>query len=425
MLPIYSILTDGATSDGMQNLPLIFGAVCAVVLLIAFFIGVAKGFRRVRWGGVAWVLASVAYFLVSSAFVEENPIVTALEGMALDAQTSAFVGSLALALACVVSALLLQGVFSAWLRPRLKRVRRCGDRFYSYENGIQYDDEKSDYDDYEEYCPTEMVVRKGFQKPSLLGRLLGGLFCVINAFTVFVSVAVVALFIVGGTSLKETTFAPLFEQEVMTTLIEYVSVYGFDFLLIGFVMKVARKGYEKGFVASVRALFGTVGTLGASIVSFWLPFSLLSVPVEEGGMEIVYGYVSRCESAVTSMGLPVDFAPIVGRILAGLILFVFALLLVWLIGHILQSLADGIEGVGVLRVVDGALSCFVYLVIGVAICLLLWALWYVLGAYGIFDASVLFADGSLAKNAYDACGVYLQPALDALQETLAGLIPVE
>ncbi len=425
MTPVYAILTDSASIDIMEKLPLIVAAVAAAVLLITFFVGFFKGFRRVSWSGLVWLFAGTAYFLVESFLVETNPVFALLEGMELGAEITAFGASFVLALACILVSLLLYGVFSLLFRPRVKRVRRSGDLFNSDENGIEYDDEEVDYDDYENYRSTTILVRKGYGKPTVFGRIFGGLICAINAATVLFIVLAVALFFMGGTSLRDTTFAALYEQEIIVLLTDYVFAYGLDFLMIGVIVKLACKGYQNGFVSSVRSLFGTVGGLAALVLGFWLPFSAFALPLEEGGVEMLNAYVVRCEGAATAMGLPIDFAPIVGKILAGLILFVFLMLVVWLIGFLLRSLAEGIEGVGFFRVIDGALACVTYLLIGVAVCILIWAVWYALGSYGIFNVDKLFTGECLSKKLYDACGVYIQPALDTLQETLSGLIPTE
>ena len=139
-------------------------------------------------------------------------------------------------------------------------------------------------------------------------------------------------------------------------------------------------------------------------------------------MEILHSFVYRCVDAATMMGLPETFAPIVGQILAGLLLFVLVLLVFALLNFILKKLAEGIEGVGFFRTIDSTLACLVYLLVGVAVCLLVWVAFYVVGSYGIFDVNTLLAEGSLAKKLLDTCAVYIQPALDNFNAILAGLV---
>ncbi len=425
MMPFYALLTETQAFDPLQQLPLFIGAFAAAVLLIAFFIGFAKGFRKVSWGGLVWVAASVGFFLLEFFIGAQNPLQPLMAGFIADEATAAFLSSFAFAIACIVVALLLQGVCSLVFRPRVKLVDREGDRFTTDENGIEYDDEETDYDDYEDYRSRKMLVRKGFRKPSLLGRLLGGLICAINAAAVLVAVFAIALFVVCATPLKDGLLAPMFTNEYMPLVQQYAFQYAFDFLMIGIILKTAKCGYQKGFIESLRALVVGVGRLVGIGFAFYLPFSNMVLPVEEGGVEIVHWFVYRCIDAATIMGLPETYAPLVGQILAGVLFFVIVLIVFALLNFILKTLAEGIEGVGFFRVIDGALACVVYIIIGAAICATIWAAFYVLGAYGIFDVSALLGETSLVKKLLDACGVYIQPALDSFNAMVAGLIPAQ
>ncbi len=421
----YALLTETETvaPSGMETLPTIVLAVVSAVLLIAFFIGFAKGFRRVGWGGLVWVGAATGYFLLEHFLGTENPLLPTVQGFVADEMTARLIASLAFALGCILVALVLYGVFSLLLRPRIKRVERNGDRFSVDENGIEYDDERKDYDDYETYRSRKMLVRRNCGKPNVFGRLFGGLFCVINAATVLVAIGVSALLVVYATPLKEGALAGLFENEMMTLVMDYVFGYGFDFLLIGLVVKFARSGYKKGFIESLRALIVGVGRIAGIAAAFWLPFSQFAFPVEEGGVQILHDFTTKCIDAATMMGLPETFAPIVGQLLAGLLLFVLVLLVFLLLNFIMKTLAEGIEGVGFFRAIDGSLACVVYLVVGVAVCAFVAAAFYTVSAYGIFDVNTLLAGEGLSKKLIDCCGTYIQPALDNFNALISGIIP--
>lgn len=423
MIPFYAILTNTQSADLMQQVPLIVAAVAAVVLLIAFFIGFSKGFRRVSWGGLVWVAASTGYFLLEYFLGLQNPLKPFIAAFVADEATVAFLSSFAFALACMLVALLLQGVCSLLFRPRIKRVNRDGDRFSVDENGIEYEDEEYDYDDYEDYRSRKMIIRKGYRTPNLFGRFFGGLICVINAAAVLVVVLAAALFVICATPLKEGLLAPVLENEYVLLAQVYAFRYAFDFLMIGIILRTARKGFEKGFMESLRSLLVGVGRIAGICAAFWLPFSQFVLPVEEGGVEILHTYTCRCVDAALAMGLPENVAPIVGQILAGVLLFVLVLIVFGLLDFIMKALVEGIEGVGFFRVIDSSLACVVYLVVGVAICLLVWAAFYVVASYGIFDVNTLLIGDNLSKKLFDCCGVYLQPALDNFNATIAGLIP--
>lgn len=423
MMPIYALLTNTEAFDPLQQLPIIIGAFAAVVILIAFFIGFYKGFRRVRWGGVVWIAASAGFFLLEYFLGETNPLKAVVAAFVVDEATASLLSSLTLALGCILVALLLQGICSKLFRPSIKRVYKEGDRFTMDENGIEYDDEEQDYDDYEDYRSRTMLVRKGFRKPSIFGRIFGGLICAINAAAVLVAVLAVALFVVCVTPLRDGALAPVFANEYMGLVQTYAFQYAFDFLIIGFIVAIARKGFEKGFIESVRILLVKVGRLVGIIFAFYLPFSPLIVPVEQGGVEIVSSYVYCCIDAATAMGFPETLAPIVGQILAAVLLCVIVLLVLALLNFILKTLAEGIESVGFFRTIDGMLACLVYLVIGAIVCALVWAAFYVLSAYGILDVSAVLLDNTITTKLFNACGVYIQPALDNFSAMLAGLIP--
>lgn len=424
MMPFNAILTDTESFESLQIVPLILGAIVATALLIAFFIGFYKGYRRVSWGGLVWVVASAGFFLLEYFLGAINPLKPIMATIFTDEATVAFLASFALALACILVALLLQGVCSLLFRPRVKCVNREGDRFTMDENGIEYDDEDKDYDDYEDYRSRKMLVRKGFGRPSLFGRFLGGLICVINVAAVCVTVLAIALFVVCVTPLKDGLLAPVFEIEFMQFVQQYAFTYAFDFLMIGFILRTARHGFEKGFMESVRVLVVGVGRIVGIGFAFYLPFSSLILPVDQGGIEIVHSYVFRCIDATLMMGLPETIAPIVGQILAGVLLFVLVLLVFALLNFILKTLAEGIEGVGFFRVIDGTLACVVYTVVGVAICAIVCSVLYAIGAYGIFDVNVLFVGDSLAGKMFNLGKVYIQPALDNFNAMLRGLVPV-
>ena len=416
MMPLYALLTNTEASDPLQNLPMFVGLFAAVVLLIAFFIGFYKGFRKVGWGGCVWIVTNAAFFLLERVLGAENPLKPFVSALIEEETTVAFLSSFALALVCILVGLLLHGIFSLLLRPRIKIVKSERERFTMDENGIEYEKDEKDDGDYHS-------VRKGFGKPSVFGRIFGGLTCAINALAVLLVVLTLALFVVCATPLKDGALAPVFANEYMSTVKKYTFKYAFDFLIIGFILKKARNGFEKGFIESVRALVMGVGRFAGIILAFYLPFSPLILPVEQGGVEIFHLYVYRCVDAAVMMGLPATIAPIVGQIIAGLLLFVLVLLVFALLNFILKTLAEVISGIGFIRVIDGALACLVYIAIGAAICALICSAFYVVGAYGIFDVKTLLVGNSLAKKLLELCGLYIQPVLDGFNAMIAGLIP--
>jgi hypothetical protein len=61
--------------------------------------------------------------------------------------------------------------------------------------------------------------------------------------------------------------------------------------------------------------------------------------------------------------------------------------------------------------------CAPFWVIGALVCAVVWAIIYVLGYYGVFTGSDLFAgETSLSKGLLDVCNVYLRPYLERFSE---------
>ena len=423
MMPFHALLINTEAFNLLQELPMLIGMAAAVLLLIAFFIGFAKGFRKVGWGGIVWVAASGGYFLLERSFGEENPLNPIFATVITDNATAAFLASFVCAMGCILLALLLQGVCSLLFRPRIKLVAKDKNQYTRDENGIEYEVDDKEFDDYEDYHSGKMVVRKGMRKPSFFGRLFGGLICTVNLAAVLVAVLSVALFGVCAMRFNEGLLAPAFQNEYMPFVQEYAILYAFDFLMIGLILKTARKGFEKGFMDSFRLLVIGVGRLVAIGFAFYIPFSGMALSAEEGGIEIAHAFVSRCIDAAQMMGLPETYAPIVGQLLAGILLFVLVLIAFAILRFFLKTITEAIDGIGLFRMVDGVLACVTYLAIGAAICTLIGVAFYVVGAYGIFDINTLIGKTSLVKKLLDACGVYIQPALDSFNAMVAGFIP--
>ena len=72
MTRFYSILTTEADSGGgfIQILPIILLALRGVALVIAFIVGYKKGAKRVGWGGTAWLITALLFFLLQGVLGE-------------------------------------------------------------------------------------------------------------------------------------------------------------------------------------------------------------------------------------------------------------------------------------------------------------------------------------------------------------------
>lgn len=411
----------GALDNVMQFLPYIFAGLCVAIILIAFFRGFAKGFRKIGWWGLVWIGAGVAFFVLAEKFGVNNPVKNLLSG-----QTEAIASlgaNLALALGCVLLALVLYGLATLLFRPKTKLVAKHGDRYFKDENGIEYDDETEDYDDYLEYQSEEILVKKGYY-PSFLGRLFGGLVGAINVISVLVAIFAVALLIIDCTPLKDFVSAlyalELNSVNVMEFAMVYVSDYALDFIFIGVVIAVACKGRDKGFLESLRFLVVKLGGWVIGIGAFVLPFSQFAQA--EGGVYLFSEVVAKCVEFSESLSLSGAIADIVGKLFAGLLTFAVSMIAIALLNFLLKTLSSIVDGIGLFRTLDKSLSCVAYVVIGAVVCALVWAGLYLLNFYGLLNTSAFFsANATISTGLFEAFDEYLKPLLENLGEQIKGL----
>lgn len=423
----FAMLT--ATENGSQQnlIPIIAAAVCGIILLIALFIGLKKGIRRVSWKGLVWSISVLSFFAINTfVFTNGSPLDSVLQSIAvsfvqdetLAVVIGAFLSDFVLALGCVLITFILYGICSLLFRPSIRKIKKTADMYTMDEEGVEYDDEYYDYDDYEEYQTRNTYRRKGYGTPSLFGRLLGGVVCVLNVSLVFITVAAIALLAIDATSLKATPVGTVLQIPVVATLLPYVKTYTLDAIIIGIIVSYAHKGQENGLMETVRSLFATFGSLIGIIFAFYLPFS----PFAADGFLGVY--VQRCmDVSFSLLGATVpQFAPVVGRLIAGLILCIFLLIVIWLIGKLLKKLTDAVESNGFLRAIDGSLACVIYTVVGVVIVLAVWALWFVLSYFGIFRAELLFtSSSSLSSGLFYTMDAFLSPVLEQFLQSFSGI----
>ena len=130
-----------------------------------------------------------------------------------------------------------------------------------------------DYDDYEKFESRKMIVRSGYNTPSIVGRFMGGLICMINTAAVFIVVLSVSLFLINTTPLKDGVLSVLYETPAVVLLVEYASKYALDLLFIGVMAAIACKGRKNGLLETVRSRLVNLGSIVAVALCFYLPFS--------------------------------------------------------------------------------------------------------------------------------------------------------
>ncbi|MBQ8323196.1 MAG: hypothetical protein IJX91_04440 [Clostridia bacterium] len=414
MMPFHSLLTAAGTAQGGgSKAPLILAVVFGAILLIAFCIGLKKGARRVSWTGTVWLAAGLIFLLLQKYLGAKIGDALSTKVTFLGETVRPYLGTLVLALAAVIGTLILYGVFTLIFRPKIKWKKKNSDRYTLDADGVEYDEDYYDYDDYEDYEDRMEMVRKGYGTPSVGGRLLGGLFCAVNAGMLLAVAAGIALLLLNGTGLK-TVWSGFFGNATVQNLVSLAGRYAFDLLLIGILVAFACKGRKNGFVETLRTLLVNLGSIALVVAGFYLPFKTTATgvaPAGAGGM--IFRFVARCETAVVSMGDSVaQFAPIIAKIVAGFLLAIAFIAALLLINWLLKLAVKGISKVGFLRTVDGSVACVIYLVVGVAVCAVILALFAVLAYYGVFDISNFFAgETTLSNAAFEACRAYIDPML--------------
>lgn len=438
-----SILTTEADAGGgfLQFLPIIILAVCGVALVVSFIVGFKKGAKRVSWAGLVWLLTAAVFFILQGlaggalktamhASLSNMATGFGLEGDALTKLTdgvTTFIPAFILALACLILVMVLYGIFSLKFRPKIKMVPKNADVYVMDEDGVEYDEDWVDYDDYESYTTRKMPMRINCETPGFGTKLLGGFICLINVLTIVFTVLSLGIFLLSATSLKDGPLSFLFEFDVggfviVPTLVSFMTRFAMDFFFIGILIAFACKGRRSGFTETMRSLIKFAGFI-FTLLCFYFPFSASAA---EGGNVLLYGLTSRCVNAISKIfgdGSLAWLAPVIGKILAGILLAAFSIATTIFLVWVFRKLADWTEDHAFTRITDGVMAFILYLVIGVAVCLFVWMVWYLLSRYGIFNVNELFTEqSSLSNGVYNLAGGIIEPLLIKIDQAL-GIIP--
>ena len=426
MVALSCILASGV----FGYLPLIVLAVFGIVALIAFLIGLKKGFRRVSWTGATWLFSGIAFFFIWRKWggVLGAKLNTIFSRFPLREGAISFVSAFAFAAACILVMLIFSGIFSLIFRPHVRWRKKRSDRYSLDYDGVEYDEEYEDYDDYEQYETRKEQVKKGYGTPSFFGRILGALCCTVNVLMILSVAFGIFMLMLGETAYKNGALSVLFAYRLGNLNVSawaygFAQKYAFDFLLLGILVLIAYVGRKNGFMSTIRILVVKVGGVVGVLACFYIPFSAMAGSPADGGIRLFHVLVNRCANGMTTLFGVATVGAIVGKIVAGLVLLAFLIVVLLIVNFLLKKLVKVINGVGFFRVIDGSLSAVAYLLVGVLVCVVLWAGFFLLSYYGIFEFDVMFAKGSvLSSSLLDACEAYLKPLLENLQSKIAGLL---
>lgn len=395
---LHSVLALESLKAYIGYLPLATAVLCAALLTVAFFIGFVKGGARVRWGGFAWLVASLGFVFANKYLHTKNPVYKMLDNRGFDARVTAFASSLTIALACILVVLLFYGVFALIFR-RKRRPKERSDKLV-LERSIKYGS-------YEGFDVDEDELRGNRKKPTGLGRLTGGIVCLSNTAMVLATLLCIALFVIDSTSLKRGAMAAIYTVPVIPKVIPYAARYALDFAIIGIVFAVAVAGSKKGFTKTIRVFIVCLGGLSAIVLAFYLPFSRFAGSV--GFLQVI---VMRCVSLVSKLGVSERVYTIGGKLVAALLLCAIAIAAVILLNLLLKKLINSVSRGGFFRVLDRVLAGLAFLLLGVALCALVWAVLYVFAYYDVFYmGGFTRGDSTISRGFFETFDVYLKPWL--------------
>ena len=371
MIPLHALLFMDFIK---ANLPLVIGA--GVILALAFAYGFVKGFRKVSWDGLAWAFASALFIGV---------------GMLVPMEGSNTAGSFAIAItvavACVVATLFGFGALSYFLRPKTRWIKDDINADTSLaEYGLEFEPEYLDYDGEHESNPYGMRIYKtGYGEPSFVNRFFGAIASTVFAAMVVAALLGVGFYVVELTPLKDTAVGQFLNMQAVVLAMPYVKTYLFDVVSIGIILLMAKQGFSKGFVESVRSLGISLASFAVVIGSFYLPFSSWG---KEGVLSVL---VTRCTAVFESLGV---LSGVLGGLLAGVCILLVAGVLLFLVNLLLRSLCDIIASIQLTRGLDGCLSSLLYTLIGVVFCVGVWFVLALIDILGIFPIEAYLKEGA-------------------------------
>ena len=387
---LYAIM---ATGGGIGEwIPLIVASVIGVILIIAFCIGLKKGVRRVSWTGLCWLVACVAFFLIRGAL----------------GKNIEFAVSLIIALACVFFVLLVSGILSIFFREEWKTLRRK-----KIEEALAEEERKENGDwwDCDEYAERK---RKDSDKPSVAGRIFGGVICLINVGAVLFAIACSALLIISATPLKDGALESVFANGTTKGLLAFSRKYLLDAVFIGIFLGFVCEGNRNGLVGTFRTLFAHIGGILLTATCLLLPFSPLAW---ENGVPVLHSVVTKFADICNGWWgekLP-TLAPLLGKAFVGVLLAIIAVLIAVFFNWLLKKAEKGVAKIMWLRIVDGGIASILYLVFAVVMCAIIWGVLYALAYYGVMSFSALgLQETWISEGVFEIFETHLQPILGGL-----------
>ncbi len=388
MISLHSILTAAETvtqtdsADALiQTILTVIAVVAGALAVIAFINGFLKGFRKVSWDGIAWLAGGLLFIGISSMF----PMNGSVRGN--------FWVAIILALICAGVTFAVFQVLALFLRPRMRWVKDNVNADTSLaEYGLEFEPEYVDYDGEHDYAPYgKRIYKTGYGEPTFFNRFMGGVSGVITVgMFVWAALSVFLLFI--SVAFNDAPIIRMLDNETIALLFPFMKNYFFDFICIGIMLIMAKTGYRRGLIYSIRTVVMTAGVIGSLWLCFYLPFS--PIGAEGGALGRIVGICTD---------LFIDFnatlAPIFGKLIVALLILLACSVALVILNIVMRKLTDLIVFTGFTNELDSWLAAAVYLVVGMAICVGMWFLLASVDAMGIFGFGAMLGEASTVSMA--------------------------
>ena len=203
-----------------------------------------------------------------------------------------------------------------------------------------------------------------------------------------------------------TPVTDLFALPIVLQFEKIALNYAMDAFFIGIVIAFSCLGRRKGFLDTLRILLPILCVLG-TCYCFYLPFSARATNPDK---VLLYGLIARCIEAMKSITGWILVAPILGKLLAGILMVVCVISLYALLNWLLGKAVKWTKSRRFTRDTDGVMAFGIWFIVGLVVCFVVWVVWCILARYGIFNVQELLGEKArLSNGIYHLVNRIIQP----------------
>ncbi|MCD7728743.1 MAG: hypothetical protein LUI60_02375 [Clostridia bacterium] len=354
---------------------MVYVIICAVAVIavIAFLIGMLKGYSNTKTWAVEYLFAAFITVLIYSIAKVENAIANAC----LTLGTAIVLLLLFAFLSGRIKSFIFKQTADARLRNYYETYGEREEHFLEIIDSIELNDRKA----YERLTHRHMKEKSG--PAGVADRICGGLNLVIKALVVCAITAVVVLLALQFTQLSFVCEGGALYGVYTSGIWVAISPYIFDFLLVVILQFALRAGYRAGILRSLWFIVELALVAGAAYVSYHLAFRVDSFISLAAGLSDV-SFIASAGSAISAF-LPSFTAQTIAQAIILVGIFIIALILVLIIGAIVSSIIRRIREGHTVSAVDGVIGSFIFTVIMAGILLYVGMLLYSLSGFSFMQ----------------------------------------